>query len=449
MKFISGVKDSIVSCLGQENYALVANDSSVLNCSDDRDLAKKIGELALSEVNLFKNTYNDSMFKYIDRVNFFLGENKTLDLASKYSIMETTKPEVLKLLKEQGYFKEADGYADLGTAAVILPVPENITEFLYATETVFININQDLKSKYNADTFKGIWGDILTNVSNTNNEIDSLFYGSSDKLDRLLILLGYINYIIENGRVEDTVLTSAQLTVIKTLKYNVFVALSNFSTTLDKNSELGLLVSYINQLDNGTTNVYVDKDNYDKFLEEGGSVECLLGFLLSKFSTTSNNNNVYKEILEDAENYKLQYTSMLSTDKIRRAVEVNNKLPNYYSIALSELYRDFSDEAKSIYVPDVNAADKILDEILYDKNDNEQLNVEQVSYELFMKISTMSNYSKFMGYMSNISKSNPELDPKQCATLAFVDLVLSFTLEQLSIVKYNKIQGTIQTGIAL
>lgn len=449
MKFISGVKDSIVSCLGQENYALVPNDSSVLNCSDDRDLAKKIGELALSEVNLFKNTYNESMFKYIDRVNFFLEENKTLDLASKYSIMETTKPEVLKLLKEQGYFKDVNGYGDLGTAAVVIPVPENITDFLYATETIFINITQDLKSKYNTETLKGVWSDVLTNVSNGNNELDSLFYSSSDKLDKLLILLAFVNFIIENAKVEDMVFTSAQLSVMKTLKYNIFVALCNLSNTLDKNSELGLLISYVNTLDNGISNVYVDKDNYDKFLEEGGTVECLLGFLLSKFTTTSNNNNTYKEILEDRENYTLQYNSMLSTDKIRRAVDTNNKLINYYSIALSELYRDFSDEAKSIYIPDINAADKILDEILYDKSDNEQLNVEQVSYELFMKISTMKNYSKFMGYMSEISKSNPELDPKQCATLAFVDLVLSFTLEQLSIVKYNKIQGTIQTGIAL
>lgn len=449
MKFISGVKDSIVSCLGQENYALVPNDSSVLNCSDDKDLAKKIGELALSEVNLFKNTYNESMFKYIDRVNFFLEENKTLDLASKYSIMETTKPEVLKLLKEQGYFKDVNGYEDLGTAAVVIPVPENITDFLYATETIFINITQDLKSKYNTETLKGVWSDVLTNVSNGNNELDSLFYGSSDKLDKLLILLAFVNFIIENAKVEDMVFTSAQLSVMKTLKYNIFVALSNLSNTLDKNSELGLLISYVNALDNGVTNIYVDKDNYDKFLEEGGTVECLLGFLLSKFTTTSNNNNTYKEILEDKENYILQYNSMLSTDKIRRAIDTNNKLINYYSIALSELYRDFSDEAKSIYVPDINTADKILDEILYDKSDNEQLNVEQVSYELFMKISTMKNYSKFMGYMSEISKSNPELDPKQCATLAFVDLVLSFTLKQLSIVKYNKIQGTIQTGIAL
>lgn len=449
MRFNSGVKDSIVAGLGNEDYVLVPSTNSILNGSDDKLLAKKIGELALAELNIYKNTYNDTMFKFMDKVKEYIGKDVPLGIESKYSIMESDKPEVLKILNEQGYFKDVNGFDDLGTASVILPIPENIVDYLYAQETVFIGVVENLKSKYSPETFREIWSTVLTNVSSRNDEIDTLFYSGANNLDKLFILLSFVNFIIENARVEDTVLVSGQLQIIRKLKYNIFVAISNISTSFDKNEEIGLLISSLVNLDNGLINVNVNKVNYDKFLEEGGSVECLLGFLLTKFAGVSNSNNIYKEILEDKSRYEAQYASILTTDKIRRSVETNNKLITYYSIALSEMYREFTDEAKNIYVPDINVADKLLEEVLKYKNSNEQLNIELVAYDLFRKIATLPNYVKFMDSMSEISSSNPDLDSKQCASLAFVDLILSFTLDQMSIVKYNKIQGRIETGVAL
>lgn len=445
--FHSGVKDSIVLGLGNENLVVAPSDDSFLGSSgDNRELAKKIGELALAEVNLFKNTYNVTMYSFMDKVKAYLESNRTLSLDSKYSIMETGKPEILKLLSEQGYFKDATTYDDLGSADVIIPVPEDIMSYLYAQETIFIGNLEDLKSKYSAETFASIWSEVLTNVSNRNDNIDSLLYGGVNKMDRVLILLSFVNYIIENGKVGEYILSAAQLNVIKTLKYNLFVSLKNASESFDKGSSMGLLITDISVLDSGITNIYVDKDVYDKFLEEGGSVECLLGFFLTKFTSPSNNNNVYKEVLEDKSRLEAQYSSLLSSDKVKQSVQLNEKARLYYSIALSELYRDFSDEVKSLYVPDVNIADGLLEEVLSTKNSNEQLNVENVTYDLFRKIAVMKNYVKFMDSMSSISQSNPDLDSKQCASLAFVDLVLGFVLDQLSIVKYNKIQGKLELG---
>jgi hypothetical protein len=65
-------------------------------------------------------------------------------------------------------------------------------------------------------------------------------------------------------------------------------------------------------------------------------------------------------------------------------------------------------------------------------------------------IAVLPNYKKYMSTMADISKSNPELDPKECASLAFVDMVINFVLDQVNVVKYDKIQGTISpAAIAL
>ena len=448
---LSKVASNIVTTLSNESYILAPVEESFLHCDDEKALARKIGELALAEVNLFKSTYNETMFRYIEKVKGYLENSKTLALNEKYNIIEQSKPDILNLLNEQGYFKEVSDLEDLGETRIIVPAPvEDITKYLYSQDSLLINAIEVIKPKYNADYIRTLWTDVIgVGVSNNNDRIDSLVYGSLDKLDDCLLVIGILDYCIEHAEVEDTRLSAGQINILRTLKNNIFVSLARMNTKYNQNVDLGLVITSVVTLGNGVVNIYVDSENYGKFLEANGSVEILLGYFLSKFTTPTNSSNTYTEILSNIDSLKFVYNNAVQTDNIRRAVETNDKLITYYSIALSELYREFSDEAAKLYVPDINAADVILDKILANKNSNEQHNIEQVGYELFKNISTMPNYKKFMDSMSEISLSNPGLDPKECASLAFVDLVLSFTLDQLEVKKYNKIQGTISTGIAL
>lgn len=448
---LSKVASSIVTALGNESYILAPEESSFLHCNDEKDLARKIGELALAEVNLFKSTYNDTMFRYIEKVKSYLAASKTLALNEKYNIIEQSKPDILNLLSEQGYFKEVSDLEDLGETRVIVAAPiEDITKYLYSQDTLLINAIELIKPKYDAEYIRTLWTEVLgVGAGNNNDRIDTLVYGGLDKLDDCLLTIGMLDYCIEHAEVEETRLTTGQINILRTLKNNIFVALARMNTKYNQNVDLGLVINSVATLGNGVVNIYVDTENYSKFLENGGSVEILLGFFLSKFTSPANSSNTYTDILSNVESLKFVYNNAVTTDNVRRAIETNEKLITYYSIALSELYREFSDEAAKLYVPDINAADLILDKVLADKNSNEQHNVEQVGYELFKNIAVMPNYKKFMDSMSEISLSNPELDPKECASLAFVDLVLGFTLDQLEVKKYNKIQGTISTGVAI
>lgn len=448
---LSKVASSIVTALGNESYILAPVEESFLHCDDEKALARKIGELALAEVNLFKTTYNTTMFNYIEKVKGYLESSKSLALNEKYNIIEQSKPDILNLLNEQGYFKEVSDLEDLGEVRVIVTAPvEDISKYLYSQDTLIINTLEVIKPKYDGEYIRTLWSEVLgVGVGNNNGRIDTLIYGSLDKLDDCILLISMLDYCIEHAEVEETRLSSGQINILRTLKNNLYVSLSRMNSRYDQNVALGLVISSVANLGNGVINLYVDTENYGKFLENGGSVEILLGYFLSKFTTTTNTSNTYMEILSNIDTLKFVYNDMVKTDNIKRAVETNNKLITYYSIALSELYREFSDEAGKLYVPDINTADLILDRILANKNSNEQHNIEQVGYELFKEISIMPNYKKFMDSMSEISLSNPGLDPKECASLAFVDLVLNFTLDQLEVKKYNKIQGTISTGRAL
>lgn len=450
MVFNSPVITHIVESLGNENLVLAPMVDSLLNTDNDKALAIKIGESALAEVNVFKNTYNSTMFNFIEKVKGYVEAGKEIDLASKYSIFEVNNPELLKILKENNYFKDVNDFEELDVASLIIPAPTDIKQYLYSQNTIIASELELLKTRVDEEFLKNTWNSIFTNLSSSNNDLDYFYYGGINKLDSIIAAMGMVDYIIEHCEVGDTRITNSQISNVKKFKYNLFVSLSRMSNEYDRNSDTGLLITDVKTLPNGVVSLFVDETNYNKFLTEGGTVETLLGFFLTKFISPTNHTNIYTSILEDKERYISQFTEAVKSDKIRIAVQANDKVRTYYSIALSEMFREMSNEITELYVPDVNVAEAVLDDIIINKTRTEQLDIDTVAYELFSNIAVLPNYKKYMSTMADISKSNPELDPKECASLAFVDMVINFVLDQVNVVKYDKIQGTISpAAIAL
>lgn len=410
--------------------------SLTLPGTKERDVgyvANEISKVLNNELILIKNKIIPVSLDYVKAIQDKLSSFKPISELNKYNIVEVNIPGVISELMSNGTLQGKRMPSELPIASISIPTPsaETIRSFFkHSLNSVNVYV-KEIADKYTESDLITVWERYLGNVSKSNNAIDSLGFNPLMILNDLILLYTAVANIKEerpNGvNVSDD--------TYKNIMAQFYFELLNYiAMAVDNYNYMGSLKRVIIDMKDQYTLV-VHKDNYKLLLDEGYSVESLLGILVDNPSIKLE--HMFIDSLKvNADKYKENWAKKA---KLANVINLNNEIIRYktvYSITLETLYNEIiPEDLKEFMAHDLASARKLVDEHLLHEKPSEVLDIQYIVNDIIGEIIfPKTNYKRFTGYMMEYKRLDTNLTPTDAASLACVDLIMDYLLQQVDIV---------------
>ncbi len=392
-----------------------------------------LSKVVIGHISIAKNDIKPLVTDFAEKIQEFLEKNKVTDLNCELEIISLLPSEALEynpLINDLKVYKGGS-----------VEIPRNILRFSPRTNeeltSMFVTGDKQLdimNLQWLSDKPSNYLLDIWTNYfvkgeryiyENLNNE--TIF----DKSDISLVIYLFSLYLLNNPS-EDI---KSSLT-----EYESNIAdLRNFAGTVLVNC-----INMINMYNNSDTlivenNFYkkyikVNGYVYKKWLSEGGDNTILLGLLISKENVK--NINLINQMSEKLKSNWDQYCSLYKINKKNNLInEFKSFILNNLQFSLSEktqLEKNYESINGSSYDTIVKLVKEEIDKIgLPDLNDPYRISLLLVAKCRFF----FTNSYEILNDIDEAGKINPNLSPRDAATIATIYNLLDYFLEQMAVTK--------------
>lgn len=441
---IKSVVSIIANDLASKNKVLSVENGSIFeyvspmgeNEKRINEVAEIIGNSVRTDLLVLKNKLYPEMEKYITLVDENLKNTKPEKRADKYYIKELNIPDIIKELKDQNYVTSSTNVADLPITTLSIDLVENWKDYLVHNNQVINSYMNQILNSYSDENLRLIWLKIFSNVSKSNDAIGNLLYSGIETIEELLIVWLLTTNLLKNKPSGIKVNSDTFDSVMETLRTNVANRISYIYNEYSENENLGMLIISVRNSDRYLKEgfvINVNKDVYNDFIEKGGNAEIVLGMVAGKHSYAYEK-GLAKNILTQADEYKNSWNKFVTLSDTLDKLDEPKRYKISYSIALTKLYEQFPDDLKDIIKLDLDKAEELLLKHLDSKPDYELVEIDELALELFQYILVpQTNFGTYVTNMMGYKKMNPDLTTAQTASLATIDLILTYLLNHVSV----------------
>jgi len=426
----------IASELAGKNKVVDFTPNSVFSMLDERpnvgeynELAVKIAGKVGNEISLYKNTLLPFLKEYRDIVNTMLKDRKSSSDIPNYMIKEVSIPTVFELFKNKGIVIENGRSVELPVSNLIIPAPkQDEIKAFFKTDMLVMEsaIDELLHGKTDAQLVT-LWENYLLNVSGSNDNIASITYRIDGDMTELALLFVLV-YNLKTNMPEGVAVSQEVYSRVMRDFYNKLI--NDISVVMKRYNQFGSVGKMVLSLNDKVVSVH--SGLYRKFIAEN-TAEVIMGMLVS--DNIKATNHFVKDILVNKDDYIKAWEKKIRLDNIATKIESQTAYKLVYDFALAKLLKDVS-----------NA---VVKHIPYTDNDNlistrefvetlpasKLLDVGYVTMEVVGEILLPNtNFYAFTENMLEYSKLDSTLSPQEAASLATLDTIINYLVEQVTLV---------------
>jgi hypothetical protein len=390
-----------------------------------------------NNIALLRNKIIPVMNEFIEVVKIKLAETKIADPYSNYNIIELSVPEVVDELRDAKILLTKRQAKELPIAAISIPTPkiEDIKGyFKHSINSINIYI-KSIIDKYTNDDLILIWEKYLSNVSKTNNNIASIVYSPELKLNELIALYTVVNNIKEEKPVTVPIEDNNYKNIMTMFMHEILNAIAIAVNNIEMYKNTSKLVLDINSNNSGIT-ITVLKELYSTYISEGYSVDSLFGLIQVEKDFSDYSIYTINSIRVKADIYAQEWNKRIKLDKIARIPADIERQKVVYILTLNTLYDHIipGDLTEYLAYDKINANRK-LEEYFKTIPGSELYNIDEISrYILSNIVFAKTNFKEFTAAMYEYMKLHPGMDANEAASVAVLDLVMYYLLEQVELV---------------
>lgn len=178
----------------------------------------------------------------------------------------------------------------------------------------------------------------------------------------------------------------------------------------------------------------VDGHNYNKWIKEGGTPECILGLIVNE----SNQKNKTPQALNDNKNKLINdwnsYISIVSTSEKNRSF---NRFKQMLLLEFSLLLRDLTPEEKEFISQTANYA-TIVEKHLYEQVNlltiSDMSNLSKVARKIVCKARFYyTSANRIIEGMEEAELANPNIKPREAALVSMINYVSNYLFDQMKL----------------
>lgn len=395
-------------------------------------VGSQIANKLYPEILLYKSKIVPSMNRLNNYLKELISNAKVVPTSALYSVVPTVFPFLIEELSKTGYSQAAGEIEPLTNGeGVTLKLPEGASIrsiFMFGNSKYNMYLDEILKGKSDEELGK-IYDLYLVNIGSGNNSIRELLVPSvstTSNANTAILVLAAVDYYLTNkpGELSED---SASVGVLINYQYNLVRVLKTLEELYNNIRAAKKVILY----KEGTT-AYVDDTLYKEFLNQGGTPDTILGWMLK-----GTNDNI---------------SSMCLTDLLAAKTKHEEDWAKFVELSKLNVTDLLIDKVKTNFV---NSFDKIWDEYVPEelKGDLDRSKVEDDFYhfmkekgnELILKTNTLSrllmgkvffkhtNFEKFSEYMVKYLVSDSTIKHQDAATFAVIDMVVLYLTNQLTV----------------
>jgi len=311
---------------------------------------------------------------------------------------------------------------------LIIDLPEDeIMGLLKVPNTILNSYLQDIVVKYTKDEIKAIADKYLLNISNTNETIDMMNIRVNSNSDEIIMMFAIADNLLSNQPSSVRLSTGKYKSILSVLVSELL----NTMAILDNNITTGAALKRLVLSIKDPYTIVVNGILYEEFLKENSS-EVILGMLVSGVDTL--NESRIDNIIINKDKYQNAWNSAIKLAIVTASRNKNKSYKIAYELGIRELVSHIPDTLNDVlYTNSRTCSDDII-KLLNDTDRSDITNVEKIAREVVgLILFPTTNFYKFTGYMLDYRKDNPSITPEEAATLAGIDMVVDYVLQQVTI----------------
>lgn len=394
---------------------------------------ESLTKVVTGHISIAKNDIKPLVVDFAQKIQEFLERNKVVDPSCELEIISLTPSDALDynpLLNDLKAFKGTSIETSKNILRFFPRTNEELMSMFVTGDKQLDIMNLEWLTKKPTDFLVNIWNEyfvkgekyIFDNLTNEN-----VF----DKADISLVMYLFSLYLYNNPSEENKVsLTEYQSAIADLRTFSGTVLINSVNMINMSNNSETLIIENNFYKKSIKVNGYV----YKKWLSEGGDNSILLGLLISKENVK--NLNLITQMSEKLKNSWNQYCSLYKINKKNNLLnEFKSYLANSLQFSLSDkiqLEKDYESTNGSCYETII----KLVNDELSELNLSDIDNPYKVSLLLIAKC--RFHYTNSYEILNDINEAglvNPDLSPRDAATIATVYYLLDYFLEQMVVSK--------------
>lgn len=427
----------IVKKLTSENKVIKIKPNSVFSGLDAfsnkeemiNPIVKALSVKLLGQISLMRNKIKIFMEDFEDAVTEKVKEYSPPSELSKYNIEVLNIPTAVDALKSNNILVDSRSPIPLPNDTFNLEAPADLVRYAQHTNNEVNTYVQMIISKEDSDYLNKLWDKYLSNISSSNLNISNMGVNVMLKLEDYVVLYVILDNLKTTKPDNCTIPDTAYFGRINHFQSEVANYLAMGSTLFNNGRTTRKLVIAIPD----QYTVLVDEEMYNKFLQEGGSSEAVLGILLDPPGQLPNKYTV-DYMLDSKEMYKNMWEQRAN---LIRYKEVDNNLNRYrvcYSMVLSDINKNIPGSVRDLIKMDQDEINNKLPEFLNTLDKSVLCDVTLASREIIGRfLLPDTKFYSYTGSMLDYKKLNPELEPNEAASYATIDLILDYLLDQIEL----------------
>jgi len=422
--------------LASNNKVIEFKDNSVFGIydmpnythEDINTVSMKIGNGLVNDLVKIREQYRPIMKDYINIVKTKVSEMGEPDPASRYSIVELKLPMFIQEMKKQGQLPAKRASVEMPMSNLIIDLPiDDIMDLLKLPNTILNSYLQDIVVKYTKDEIKSIVDKYLLNVSNTNETIDMMNVRVNSNSDEVIMMFVIADNLLNNQPSSVRLSTGKYKSIMSVLVSELINTMSILDNNITTGAALKRLVLSIKD----EYTIVVNGLLYEEFLKEHSS-EVILGMLVNGASGL--NDTRMDNIVINKDKYQSAWDRKIKLDIVNASRNKNKSYRIAYELGLKELLKHIPDNLNDVLYTNINTYSDDVIKLLEDTDRSDITNVEKIAREVVGNILfPTTNFYKFTGYMMEYKQDNPSITPEEAATLAGIDMVVDYVLQQVNI----------------
>ena len=424
-KAISFVNNSILNVIRNDSLGEVTSeDDEILS----QEYINRLSTVVTNSVSYYKNKLLPALLEYREEVNKIVLNKLGQVVINDIDIEQVSISSLVTELLDKEIIGQSSSLVELPINMLSISLPENPMQYVKSDSPILDKYLQDLlvEKEYDENKIADLWDKYLLNVSNSNDSIANIRYNIPINIDEITILFMLVRNIKDNA--PSTITTNvasyskAMNEFYTKLRNDLTYSVENIKKETSKNRVVFKIVD---------KTVYVNKPIFNKYLKDN-DVEGILGLAVSEDSNKLL--NYYLDALIAMSNkYISEWEKYTRLKKL--SINETSIYRNAYAFALKELYTDTDDEvaAKLKYQELLKAESEVLEQVkVMSLVDLKDVNKTTIAILLSL-LEDDNNFGMYINSIYNYNKTLDNLQPNQAASLATLDLILEYLLQQIVI----------------
>lgn len=392
-------------------------------------LSNNISSAVMNELILIKNKLLPFKDDFANAVKEKTNE-AVPSVFDNFFIKEIRIPEYVYALKSDNVIKGMRAPLILPITSLSINLPELPIKTLLKDEDSYKDaMLQRVANKYSEADLINLWSKFFFNVSKSNSFISNLTMDMITDVNDIVIVYAIANRLVNDKPISVSLPDNVYTDIMNDFIFELLNAMAAHIFNYENYEKIGKLI-YSTQRQNYVT---VHGNLYDRFLDEGGCSDVILGLYIS-VDDIKDETTVIDNILAKKDIYTKAYENKIKFETVQANLAVTSKYKIVYSIVLREVFEHIPADLKDVLGVTFVDADRLLNLLLNVSDYSFILNVDEMVMAIVGKIMFPdTNFKRFSDYMLEYSRLNPNVTPQEAASFASLDMIVDYLLQQVQV----------------